>query len=231
MPNDTMGPNAGSSAADLQQTFLKLLVTQLQNQDPTAPMDSSQMTSQLAQIDTVSGIAQLNSTLTSLSSQLSASETSQATSLIGQNVLVAGNTITVANLQNSDGSASDNVGMSAFGIDLPADVKDLRLQITNSSGVVVRTRDLGPAPAGVIPITGFPATDDSGTALPPGQYTFTVTDAGGSATGSNAPVALTGVQVLSTIQLPGGGAGLVLVNGQTIPLNGGLAAGGAAAFL
>ncbi|EIF79881.1 flagellar basal body rod modification protein, partial [Burkholderia pseudomallei 354a] len=67
--NGTSGANSGinvasslstTSAADLQTTFLKLLVTQLQNQDPTSPVDSSQMTSQLAQINTVSGIAQLN---------------------------------------------------------------------------------------------------------------------------------------------------------------------------
>ncbi len=70
-PTDTMNANSSNtSAADLQQTFLTLLVTQLQNQDPTSPVDSSQMTSQLAQINTVSGIAQLNSSLTSLSSQI-----------------------------------------------------------------------------------------------------------------------------------------------------------------
>ncbi len=71
LPTDTMNTNnvstTGTSASDLQATFLKLLVTQLQNQDPTSPVDSSQMTSQLAQINTVSGIAQLNTSLTSLS--------------------------------------------------------------------------------------------------------------------------------------------------------------------
>ena len=56
---------SGTSATDLQNTFLSLLVAQLKNQDPTNPMDSSQMTSQLAQINTVSGISQLNTTLSS----------------------------------------------------------------------------------------------------------------------------------------------------------------------
>lgn len=64
LPTDTMNTSTasttGTSASDLQATFLKLLVTQLQNQDPTSPLDSSQMTTQLAQINTVSGIAQLN---------------------------------------------------------------------------------------------------------------------------------------------------------------------------
>ena len=52
-----------TSASDLQNTFLTLLVTQLKNQDPTNPADSSQMTSQLAQINTVTGIGQLNTSL------------------------------------------------------------------------------------------------------------------------------------------------------------------------
>ena len=58
--------STGNSPTDMQTTFLRLLTTQLQNQDPTNPMDSSQMTSQLAQINTVTGISQLNTTLTSL---------------------------------------------------------------------------------------------------------------------------------------------------------------------
>jgi len=221
-PNDTMGPNSsGTSAADLQQTFLKLLVTQLQNQDPTSPMDSSQMTSQLAQIDTVSGISQLNSSLNSLSAQLSASETGQASSLIGRTVLVPGNGFTVAFPTNADGSTSTTEAASPFGIKLPAAAADLQLQIQNSSGQVVRTIDLGAQPAGVIPVPGFNPVDDVGNALPVGNYTFSVTDAGGTATGNNAPVALTGIMVGSVVTQADGTPGLTLVNGTTIPLNGG----------
>jgi flagellar basal-body rod modification protein FlgD len=225
-PTDTMGPNAGSSAADLQQTFLKLLVTQLQNQDPTAPMDSSQMTSQLAQIDTVSGIAQLNDSLGSLSAQLSASEAGQASSLIGRDALVPGDTFTVAPLPNADGSDSDKMGASPFGIKLTAPASDLRLQISNSAGDVVRTIDLGQQPAGVIPVPSWTPVDDANQPLPKGNYTFTVQDAGGAATGDNAPVALTGIQIISVVQQADGTPGLTLRTGQTIPLN-----GGASAFL
>ena len=52
--------SSATSGTDLQNTFLQLLIAQMQNQDPTNPMDSSQMTSQLAQINTVTGISQLN---------------------------------------------------------------------------------------------------------------------------------------------------------------------------
>ena len=71
-------------------------MAQLKNQDPTNPMDSSQMTSQLAQISTVQGISQLNTTLSSLSTQLSAGQQSQAALLIGSTVLAPGNSISVA---------------------------------------------------------------------------------------------------------------------------------------
>src|SRR5699024_7773272 len=54
------------TAAGLQDHFMTLLVTQLKNQDPMNPMDNSQMTSQLAQINTVSGIHDLNKTLSSI---------------------------------------------------------------------------------------------------------------------------------------------------------------------
>jgi flagellar basal-body rod modification protein FlgD len=52
--------------ADAQDRFLKLLTTQLKNQDPLNPMDNAQMTSQLAQISTVDGIEKLNATLQKL---------------------------------------------------------------------------------------------------------------------------------------------------------------------
>ena len=67
--------SSANSGSSLQNTFLQLLVTQLQNQDPTNPMDSSQMTSQLAEINTVTGISQLNTSLTSLATQLNAGQT------------------------------------------------------------------------------------------------------------------------------------------------------------
>ena len=73
--------STGNSATDLQNTFLQLLIAQMKNQDPTSPMDSSQMTSQLAEINTVTGIGQLNTSLTSLSTQLTAGQQTQAANL------------------------------------------------------------------------------------------------------------------------------------------------------
>lgn len=68
----------GNNAQDLQNQFLTMLVTQLKNQDPTNPMDNSQLTTQLAQINTLSGIEKLNTTLGSISGQISTSQSLQS---------------------------------------------------------------------------------------------------------------------------------------------------------
>ena len=75
--------NNASSAQSIENQFLKLLTTQLQNQDPSSPMDNMQLTSQLAQISTVEGITNLNTTLQSMSSHMGLSQSIDATSFIG----------------------------------------------------------------------------------------------------------------------------------------------------
>lgn len=206
----TSGTTNPNSPTSLQQTFLQLLVTQLQNQDPTNPMDSSQMTAQLAQINTVTGISQLNTTLTSLASQLSAGQNAQASLLIGQNVLVpaasTGATTTVAS------GAS-----SGFGVSLSTAVSDLKVTVKNSSGAIVNTLDLGAQQAGTVPVTWKPV-DSSGNVLPDGTYT--VSAAGTSTTGATATVAaLTGAQVQSVVQQSDGSTGLMLNNGTTVGMS------------
>ena len=74
-----------------QDRFLKLLVAQLNNQDPMNPMDNAQMTSQMAQINTVSGIQELNATMKSMATQFQ-SCVMQGASMIGHDVLLKSNT-------------------------------------------------------------------------------------------------------------------------------------------
>ncbi len=73
----------GQSASDLQANFLKLLVTQLQNQNPLDPVDNNQMTAQLAQLSQLSQIEQLN---TKFSDVLATSQKSYANSLMGKQI-------------------------------------------------------------------------------------------------------------------------------------------------
>src|SRR5688572_13645498 len=80
-----------ATASEQTDRFLKLLVTQMQNQDPLNPMDNAQITTQMAQISTVSGIDDLNKSIVSMNSMMLQSQSLEAASLIGKSVLVPGN--------------------------------------------------------------------------------------------------------------------------------------------
>ena len=141
--NTASGSLTTSNAADLQSSFLTLLVAQLKNQDPTNPMDNSQLTSQLAQISTVSGIEKLNTSLGSISGQIDSSQSLQASSLIGHGVMIPGGSVLAG--KGSDGAAST----TPFGVELTQAADKATATITDSTGKVVRTLDLGNLSAGV----------------------------------------------------------------------------------
>ena len=123
------GPAAGSSSTDIQDRFLKLLVTQLKNQDPLNPMDNAQLTSQLSQISTVSGIEKLNTTMQSLSDSLFASQSMQATSLIGHSIYAEGSRL------GFDGSTP-----AAGGINLAQAADSVKINVVGPSGNVARRK-------------------------------------------------------------------------------------------
>jgi flagellar basal-body rod modification protein FlgD len=122
--------------AAMQDRFLKLLVAQMNNQDPMSPMDNAQLTSQMAQINTVSGIQELNQAVSNISSQFGAMQMLQGSGLIGRDVMYAGNQLNVQN------------GVAKGAVDLAASVEDLKIQITNSAGTVLDTVALGAKSAG-----------------------------------------------------------------------------------
>jgi flagellar basal-body rod modification protein FlgD len=169
--NKTTATESASAQAD---KFMTLLVTQMKNQDPLNPLDNAQVTSQLAQLSTVEGVNKLNDTLGTLMSSYQTSATLQATSLIGHGVLVDGNTI---NLQG---------GKGVFGVNLGTAADDVQVQISDSSGKLVQSIDLGANKAGALPLAwdGIPDAsklDASGkpVQLADGQYTFKVVATGG----------------------------------------------------
>ncbi len=166
-----------SAADDLQDQFLTLLTTQLQNQDPTDPMDNSEMVTQLAQISTISSIETVTSTLEGISSQISAAETLQASALVGNGVLIDGNTIQV-----EDGVTTP------FGVTLGSDADSVTVTIKDSSGTVVRTLDEGDMSAGTQTISWDGLQDDGSTAVD-GAYTFSI-----SATTNDVAVASTALK-------------------------------------
>ncbi|WP_018150232.1 flagellar hook assembly protein FlgD [Leeia oryzae] len=153
---------SGTSVSQNQEDrFLKLLVTQLQNQDPLNPMDNSQTTSQMAQISTVSGIEKLNTTIQSLASSFAASQSFQAATLVGRNVLTAGSTLNLAS------------GAAQGGIELGADADKVTVTVKDSFGNTVDEVDMGAQKAGVMNFT-WDGTNTDGTKVADGKYTFSV---------------------------------------------------------
>ena len=128
---------ASASDAGSQDRFLKLLVTQLQNQDPLSPMDNAELTSQIAQINTVTGIANLNTSVQALSGQFLQMQTLQGASLIGKDVIVPGNKLDI----------TDGVGQGGF--ELAAAADSVKVEVLNAAGTVVDTVQLGASNAGV----------------------------------------------------------------------------------
>eukprot|EP01030_Chromulinospumella_sphaerica_P001029 gene1029-1009_t len=85
-----LAPSRAQSGAEMQDRFLKLLVAQLNNQDPMNPMDNAQMTSQMAQINTVTGIQKMQQSIELMTGQMQASHSLQGLQMIGRDVLVNG---------------------------------------------------------------------------------------------------------------------------------------------
>ena len=150
------------SSADSEQRFLKLLVTQLNNQDPLNPLDNAQLTSQLAQMSTVSGIEKLNSAFQSLLAQSGSSQVLQSAALIGRTVLVPGTELTLA--QGTD---------IPFAVEVPAAADSVKVTITNAAGDTVRSFDLGALPQGA-KMLSWDGKSDNGTQLADGVYTLKV---------------------------------------------------------
>lgn len=132
--------------------FMTLLITQLKNQDPLNPLDNAQVTSQLAQLNTVTGINKMNETLSSLKNDYQTSANMAATNLINHGVLVEGNSLQLAD------------GKSLFGIELDSPADKVVVEIKASGGKVVQTVTLKNVDAGVLPLSWDGKLEDGSTA-------------------------------------------------------------------
>lgn len=160
--------NAGTAGADdMQQRFLTLFVTQLKNQDPLNPLDNAQLTSQLAQMSTVSGIQSMQKTLTSMLDASSAAQLLQSAGLIGHTVLFKGSDLDLA-----EGQAA------AFQFGLPSSAESVKAVITDRTGTTIRTLDLGPQAPGTR-AASWDGRNDAGQQVADGSYTLKVVAANG----------------------------------------------------
>jgi flagellar basal-body rod modification protein FlgD len=190
--SDALGALASSagSGSDSEQRFLKLLVTQLNNQDPLNPLDNAQLTSQLAQMSTVSGIEKLNSAFQSMLAQSGSGQVLQSASMIGRTVLVPGSELALT--KHAD---------VPFAVDMPESADSVKVTVTNAAGDIVRTLDMGSLPQGVKTLS-WDGLNDAGVSVADGSYTINVSATSGDA--KVAASALTYSSVISVSQGPGG---------------------------
>lgn len=159
----TAGATAPKQTLD-KDAFMTLLVTQLKNQDPMNPSDSSQLAAQLAQFTTVEQLSQLNEAVTSQELSLREatllSKTSLSAALIGRRVIAEGNEVSIP-----------TAGPAQIRIEVGAGGGQAKLRLLDSGGREVATRELGVVPAGRQTLT-LPAD------LPAGTYHYEVTVTG-----------------------------------------------------
>jgi flagellar basal-body rod modification protein FlgD len=158
---NTSKKSAASVAEEAQNRFMTLLVTQMRNQDPLNPLDNAQVTSQLAQLSTVTGIDKLNVTLQSLQASYQSSQTMQAANMIGHGVFVPGSTLHLAE------------GKAILGVELAESASSVTVTVRDGSGRAVHRMDLGAQAAGNVPIA-WDGVTESGAIAADGVYSFEI---------------------------------------------------------
>ncbi len=134
--NGTAAATPTQNEAGSADRFLKLLVTQMQNQDPLNPMDNAQITSQMAQINTVNGIETLNGTVKNLNTQFMQMQALQGATLVGRDITLQGNRLAVAG------------GQAQGGFELAGSADQVKVEVLNAAGRVIDTVQLGAQAAG-----------------------------------------------------------------------------------
>ncbi|KRP57909.1 flagellar hook assembly protein FlgD [Pseudomonas trivialis] len=195
---------ATGSQAMGKDAFLKLLVTQLKNQDPLSPQDNGAFVAQLAQFSSLEGINNLNDSVKAISTNVTSSQALQASSLVGRSVITQTDRTLVDTSKSMTGS-----------VNVLASVGNVAVKITDKDGNTVRTLDMGAQSAGSQSFI-WDGKNDKGEVAAAGTYTFTATtknDAGDSvALATSLPATVTSV----TLSQTGGEMLLNLAGGSSI---------------
>jgi flagellar basal-body rod modification protein FlgD len=158
---------ANAKKAELnQEDFLTLMITQLKNQDPFKPMDPAQYVGQLAQFSSVSGLADINKNITSLTDSLRGNQVLDGAALIGHTVIAEGNK--VYRYVPEEGEAMPTQGA----VEVPTGASSVQLVVRDSAGTLVKTQAMD-ARAGLRGFLWDGSTDAGGTA-PSGSYKIEV---------------------------------------------------------
>ena len=161
--------NALPANMQISQTgFLRLISTQMRNQDPLNPTDPTQFLAQIEGLSEVSSLQSLQSTMSGLASGLQASQVLSGTALLGHSVLAPGSS-----------AALPSGGTLSGAVVAPAGSNQLTVSVTDANGALVDSFNVAPQASGYTPFT-WNGTSSSGAAVPAGQYSIAVNAAVGS---------------------------------------------------
>lgn len=203
-PADASASSAtGGTVTEQTQNFLKLLIAQIQNQDPMSPMDASTMTSQMSQLNMVSSMGNMNTSMTAMLAQMKSVNFMNQAALIGHSPVIAGNGIAF------NGSSEVMLGANAAN-----PLRSVVATITDASGNTINSVDLGSVNAGM---TNFlwNGRDASGNTAPEGMYYLNLTGTNSNGTTEN-PTAYVASSVVSVRKDSSGETVLDLLDGRTV---------------
>jgi flagellar basal-body rod modification protein FlgD len=184
--------------------FMKLLIAQLQNQDPLSPLDNQEFAVQLAQFNSLEQLVGLNEKLESLASQQGLVSQFSSTALIGKEVAAKGDEITLG-----------PSGNATLYYDLSANAAKVIIKVLNGTGAVVRQIDAGSQQAGARSVV-WDGKNSLGQSAPAGVYRFEIDASDGG--GKSLPVTKQVRGVVTGVNLEG--AEPILEIGQSrIPLS------------
>ena len=195
------------------EEFLALMVAQLENQDPTKPMDNLAMMNQLAQFGTVGGIQDLNEAFSGLTNTMTGAQAMQAAAMVGRSVATESNIGTMSPL------GVDAEGGMVYGVQASADMGDNSqggvYYVQNSSGELVHSGPI--AAGGGTQVIRWDGKNSSGEQLPLGRYRISAESFYG---GQVKPVPVFAhEQVMSVSVGSGNEVTLNLSNGQSLKVN------------
>lgn len=188
-----------------QNDFLKLLTVQMQNQDPTNPVDNTKMIADMANFSSLQAMTDLNKTVTSMSQMFKMSQAMQSSSLIGRDIVGPGSKVPLV---------SGSMPVAIVNLDQP--LTDVHAQLRDSSGAVVREYRWDSLPAGQGDLK-WDGTDGNGHALNVGTYTLSAW--GTDASGARASVGTLVANKVVSVDLSSTGALLNLADGSQTTLD------------
>jgi flagellar basal-body rod modification protein FlgD len=181
-----------SATEEMSDRFMTLFLAQLRNQDPLSPMENAEMTSQLAQMNMVSGLENLNATMKILLGSYNEALSLQAANLIGKNVLAPGNQLVLT----EEGAL--------FGVELETAADRVEVSILDANGAEIARQSLGQQNAGSLAFF-WDGADTNGDKAGVGQYRFAV-----NATLNGEPVAAKSLQAGTVSALVRGNDGFLI---------------------